>query len=527
MRLTALTALLFCAALGADVRTDTRPPEPARTEQRDAKVDTRPSEPSKTEPAKTDAKPEAKTDAKPEAKTEPSKPEPQKSEQEIRVNVARDATACLEITARVHTSAHPYSAPQVETRRVRGLRIGRAVLTDIDSVRGATATQMVSGSLRENLRLVYAGFDTGLALLFPEKDAPAAISIENTAPLLIDSDLSLYSCAGAEPEARRLRIVRIASGKLENNDNGTFETASVEQAVPAALSGSPVFSEGRFAGLLHRGKSTYILPASAVVRFLEDVQDGRYDGIPVPGFLYQPLTQADLRKYLNLPDTAAGVRITRAEPGSLLLAGDYLTSLAGQAVSSDGRIGSLAIEEFVQRRQAGSVEAVIVRGGRTLTIQLPLRPAPDARLRARSVDGQRRFFLAAGLVFQELDYDLLLDTKAGARPELKHRFASRLLDQLALESDQDLILTEVLADPANAGSDRYLYLPVESVNGSLVRNLRDLRSLFQSLSTRYIVIRFRNRAGAIVIERERIVETNKRIAERYALPESVFEEVLP
>jgi hypothetical protein len=168
-----------------------------------------------------------------------------------------------------------------------------------------------------------------------------------------------------------------------------------------------------------------------------------------------------------------------------------------------------------------------VRGGRTLTIQLPLRPAPDAKARARSIDGQRRYFLTAGLVFQELDLDLLLDTPAGRRPGLVHRFRARLLDQLALESDQDLILTEVLADPANAGADRFLYTPVESVNGSVVRNMRDLRSLFQSLSTKYVVIRFRNRAGAIVLERDRILESNKRIAERYSLPESVFEEVLP
>jgi hypothetical protein len=514
MRYLLLILSMTSAALLADVRTDAKT-EPAKTEP--AKTEPAKTEPTKTEPAKAEP-----------AKTEPAKTEPAKTEAVVTVSPGPgEATACLEITARVHTSAHPYSAPSVETRRVRGLKLGRAVLTDIDHVRGMTAGQIVAGDARENLRLVYAGYDTGLALLFPEKDAVAAVTIENTIRLSLDSDLSVYSCQGPAQESRRFRVSRIAPRRLDNNENGVFETAEVDGAVQVALSGSPVYAEGRFAGILHKGQSAYVLPASVVLRFLEDVKDGRYDGLPVPGFLYQPLTHPELRKYLGIPDSLSGVRITRAEPGSLLLAGDYLTSIAGAAVSSDGRINGMSIEDAVRGRQAGNVEATIVRGGRTLTIQLPLRPAPDAKARARSIDGQRRYFLTAGLVFQELDLDLLLDTPAGRRPGLVHRFRARLLDQLALESDQDLILTEVLADPANAGADRFLYTPVESVNGSVVRNMRDLRSLFQSLSTKYVVIRFRNRAGAIVLERDRILESNKRIAERYSLPESVFEEVLP
>jgi len=407
------------------------------------------------------------------------------------------------------------------------MRLGRAVLTDIDHVRGMTAGQIVTGDNRENLRLVYAGFDTDLALLYPERDVASALTIENTAKIALDSDLSVYSCPGAGQESRRLRVTRLSVRELENSENGRFEIAEVEQAVQAGMSGSPVYADGKFAGLLHRGQATYILPAAAVLRFLEDAKDGRYEGLPVPGFLYQTLNHPDLRRQLGLADGFSGVRITRSEPDSLLLAGDYLTSLFGQPVGSDGRIAGMSIEDAVRARQAGTVDAIIVRGGRSLTVQLLLRPAADAKARARSTDGSRRYFLAAGLVFQELDLDLLLDTNAGKRPELLHRFRSRLLDQLALESDRDLILTEVLADPANAGADRFVYTPVETVNGSLVRNMRDLRSLFQSLSTKYVVIRFRNRAGAVVLERERILESNKRIAERYSLPESVFEEVLP
>lgn len=505
------TTLAAFAGLHADAKTD---PKDA------AKTGPAKSEPAKTEPARTEP---AKNEP---AKTDQSKPE--RTEPVVTVALGPgEATACLEITARVHTSSHPYSSPSVQTRRVRGLRIGRAVLTDIDHVRGMTSGQILAGDTRENLRLVYAGFDTGLALLFPEKDQVSALSIENAGGLSLDSDLSVYSCPGPGQESRRFRVSRIAPRLPENSENVVFETAEVEGAVPAALSGSPVYANGKFAGILHRGQSVYVLPASVVLRFLEDVKDGRYDGIPVPGFLYQPLTHPELRKHLGIPDTLSGVRITRAEPGSLLLAGDYLTSIAGMTVSSDGRVNGVSIEDAVRGRQAGNVEALIVRGGRTLTIQLPLRPAPDARARARSVDGHRRYFLAAGLVFSELDLDLLLDTDAGKRPELVHRARSRLLDQLALESDRDLILSEVLADPVNAGADRFLFTPVETVNGSVVRNLRDLRSLFQSLSTKYVVIRFRNRAGAVVLERERILEANRRIADRYGLPESAFEEVLP
>lgn len=516
-----LSLCLFSGTILADTRIETGKTEPAKTE------------PAKTEPAKTE--PAKIEPAKPEpVKTEPAKPEPAKTEpaktEPATVTVTpgpAEATACLEITARVHTSAHPYSSPSVVTRRVRGMRLGRAVLTDIDHVRGMTAGQIVAGETRENLRLVYTGFDTGLALLFPERDVPAALTIENTAKIALDSDLSVYSCPGSAQESRRLRVTRLSVRQLENNENGMFETAEVEQAVQAAMSGSPVYADGKFAGLLHRGLATYIVPAAVVLRFLEDIKDGRYEGLPVPGFLYQTLNHPDLRRQLGLVQNFSGVRITRSEPDSLLLAGDYLTSIFGQPVGSDGRVGGLSIEDAVRARQAGTVDATIVRGGRTLTVQLALRPAADAKARARSTDGSRRYFLTAGLVFQELDLDLLRDTDAGKRPELLHRFRSRLLDQLALEGDRDIVLSEVLADPANAGADRFVYTPVESVNGSLVRNMRDLRSLFQSLSTKYVVIRFRNRAGAIVLERERILEANKRIADRYSLPESVFEEVLP
>jgi hypothetical protein len=118
-----------------------------------------------------------------------------------------------------------------------------------------TAGQIVAGDARENLRLVYAGYDTGLALLFPEKDAVAAVTIENTIRLSLDSDLSVYSCQGPAQESRRFRVSRIAPRRLDNNENGVFETAEVDGAVQVALSGSPVYAEGRFAGILHKGQS--------------------------------------------------------------------------------------------------------------------------------------------------------------------------------------------------------------------------------------------------------------------------------
>ncbi|MBL8022216.1 MAG: hypothetical protein JNM27_21250, partial [Leptospirales bacterium] len=393
---------------------------------------------------KTDTKAETKID-KPETKVEPA---------------AIPQAVCLHVTRRIPSSAQPHASPRVVTDWSVGLKLGPRIVTDVDNVRGAVSISYRSPDARSlsQARLPVYGWDTGLALI--QTDESATEPVLETEGAELDSEITVAGCGPTSVELTRLRVDAVYRGKLDNNDTAEFQLLrpSSPRSPSALRSGSPVFIGKKFAGLYHAGKSNYVLHAYYVMRFLEDAKDGKYDGMPRRSFDYQSLQHPDLRKFLNLPDTLHGVRITRTFGESLLLPGDFLKSLDGAPISDEGLIkvkGSLVtLDDFFGLRRAGPITAIVDRGGKDISLALSIG-SPEDYLRARSTGDRRVFFYGAGLIFQELDYEIIHDHRSGADSQLRYRYEARFEDRLNRETDLDVVLTNVFPDAVNAGADVY------------------------------------------------------------------------
>jgi len=468
-------------------------------------------------------------------KVDPAEPEKQPATQPVTQPAADTQPAnapqavCLVVTRRIPSAASPLSAPRVVTELSTALKLGTSIITDLDNVRGIVSAQFRSpdGTILSPAKLVATGWDTGLALL--QAEGPAATFTPDFATVEIDSDLTLTSCGKNSVELYRLRVDSLYDDTLENNEAGLFRLIGVSATttIGKAESGAPVFAIKRLAGLYHSGRRTYVIPTKYILRFIADASNGDYRGIPRRGFYFQQLVQKDLRRYLSLPESFQGVRITRVFGDSLLLPGDFLKEMDGKPIGNDGLVKAeptVTIDDFLAKHQAGKINVTVNRAGTDLVLGMVLSPLPDEGMLVRSSADRRTFFYGAGLVFQALDYDLMHDSRAATDPQLKYRYATRYEDRLNEEADRDIILTNVYADSVNLGAEDFLFAPVESINGTPVRNLDDLKKVWSSSTNEFFLLRFRNRPGALAVPRESIKTAETRIRIKYNLPDSALSE---
>ena len=153
-----------------------------------------------------------------------------------------------------------------------------------------------------------------------------------------------------------------------------------------------------------------------VRQFLDDVADGRLDGIPELGIAWQKLENAALRASLRLPGGETGVLLTRVEAspaGGVLCEGDVLLA-RGAAVADDGTVELREGETDGPRPghgpAAGGSRAGVryLRDGVVHARRSRLsRARGEGRLVPRLFDRNADYFIFGGLAFVSLTRNLL------------------------------------------------------------------------------------------------------------------------
>ena len=316
-----------------------------------------------------------------------------------------------------------------------------------------------------------------------------------------------------------------------------------ERAPGAMYSGGPAFYKDKLIGLFHysndstgkhkrknknnKGRS-YIIHGETINHLLLDIRDNRYDGFPNPGFYYSALENAEHRKILGLAPEDGGVLIRRlafqSSAGGYLSPGDVLLNVDDKNINSQGEIVDgrevLTLERYLARKQATVINLKVRRGGKTIGVNMPLRSYPGFRWKRRDVSGKQSYFLSAGLVFQELDYELMRETPAGENLVLRYRYNYFHEDLLSEQVDRDVVLTAVLDDPANAGAGEFVFMIVDYINDRRIRNLADFEKEWNSAQSELMVIYFRGRSVPLVLRREEMEAANRRIYSKYKIKES-------
>ena len=141
----------------------------------------------------------------------------------------------------------------------------------------------------------------------------------------------------------------------------------LDAAVNPGNSGGPVILQDRVVGvvmqrLLDTDNIGYMVPGPVVERFLRDLRDGDYDGIPALGLSWQSIENAALKKIYGLGSDESGVVVTAVAPGmpakKLIKKGDVILSIDKHDVAGDGTVEfrpheRTSMDYYVQQHQIG------------------------------------------------------------------------------------------------------------------------------------------------------------------------------
>ena len=164
----------------------------------------------------------------------------------------------------------------------------------------------------------------------------------------------------------------------------------IDAAINPGNSGGPVIGEDKMIGLAYATGANvqnmgYIIPNEEIEIFLRDVADGRYDGKPAMLDYIQTLENPVLRDYLKLDKSVEGAIVQRPfmnDPAYPLKEWDVVTRIGDSPIDNQAmvKLGSKLRVRFQYRVQQlgkdGKVPLTIIRGGKTMKVQLPMARSP-------------------------------------------------------------------------------------------------------------------------------------------------------
>jgi len=275
----------------------------------------------------------------------------------------------------------------------------------------------------------------------------------------------------------------------------------------------------------------FFIPVPIVRHFLENLQDGRYDGFPDAGLDTMPLVSPAYRRERGLPDGRGGVVIDRVAPGGtfdgVLRPGDVLLSIAGTKIANDGtiRVGDsrVTFEHALDMMQVGQTLSVGVwRDGKEQELAATARRIERYERSRNRYGVAPRYVVYAGLVFMRLEIELL-KTLGRGWPQAADR--DLVWDQLFREAEQPeeadrevIVLTRVLRHAVNSQMSLNPPVAVDKINGRTVRSLQDVVDAFATKGGRFHLIEFAGAAGIEALDREKADAAQAEILRQYAIP---------
>ncbi len=306
----------------------------------------------------------------------------------------------------------------------------------------------------------------------------------------------------------------------------------IDAVIDLGGSGGPVIKDDRIVGVaLHASggeNHSTMVPAPIIKRFLKDIEDGAYDGMPGIGILWQRMENPDLRSSVGMSKKQTGILTNKVLPGSpakdILQPGDVILAIDGTDIENDGTIkfrpdGRTSFSHLIQTKFIGDIVGLrILRDGETSDVEIQFtKPLREFRLVPNEqFDALPRYTIVGGLVFEPLTLNLLklwgADWYSDAPPNLVN-YARKEKTQ---DRSEVIVLVRVLADEVNIGYHDHVYKVITEVNGQRIGSLRDLVEAFESNTDVYHVI-VTEGGETIVLDRAKAEQNAPLILKKYGI----------
>ena len=415
----------------------------------------------------------------------------------------------VNVTAQSYNFYHPWEKGQPGTRRGLGVLLENGqVLITARMVADATFVELERPMSGEKTigQVAVVDYEANLALVKVAEDKPdflvglTPLSLD-TSPV-VEDELDVWQVKDnglAVGTSCPLIEVSVANYFLEGTPFLTYEVRGSLQY----HSGSfvlPVLHGEKLAGLLMSydpgEQVSRVLAAPIIKHFLDDIEDGDYAGFPTLGLAFSRATDEQLRHYLKLERDSGGVYTSMVVPNGTadqagIQVGDVLLEINGHPIDSRGNYehpeyGKLNLSHLVRGdSQVGQeIPIVILRDGqrKELLAKMTRKSAEDYLIDPYLFDQGPRFYVAGGLVFQELTkpYLRIFGDQWRQRAPMKLLWALEHPEEYEKEGRKKLVfISRVLRTPVTLGYESVSHVIVDKVNGKEIKSLKDLAEAFQ------------------------------------------------
>lgn len=423
---------------------------------------------------------------------------------------------------------------------------GNRILTNAHVISDHTFIQLrkVSDPQKYTARVLAIAYDCDLALLTVDdpKFFEGVASLElGDLPKIQDS----VTVIGYPEGGDKLSVTEGVVSRIEITpyvqSNRQLLTVQIDAAVNPGNSGGPVLQRGKLVGIAMQGMAEsqnigYMIPPPVIRHFLNDLEDGKYDGFPALGVEVNNTENHTLREFYKIHEQKGGVLISKVMPMSpsygVLQAGDVILDLDKIPIGVDGtfqfrdseRLGLAHIINEKQLQQ--EVKVTYVREGEVKTVTIALTPFVPMVLPPKFFS-KPQYYIYGGLVFTVVSIDLL---KAWG-PKWWEQAPLDVLYYLAgtgrlneKERKELIIMTQVLPDNINVGYHNYQNEIVAKVNGVEIKAFRDLVSILHNSKDKYTMIETENNLK-IILDTNGIDKVTQEILQRNNIPSQYSDDV--
>ena len=339
---------------------------------------------------------------------------------------------------------------------------------------------------------------------------------ENAKPLKIDGLPKLQSRVNVYGFPKGGETISITEGIVSRievdyyvHSSDRYLLAQVDAAINPGNSGGPAISDGKIIGIAMQSLENaenigYIVPAPVINHFLQDIEDGKFDGFPELDIYVQTIENKALRETLALSPKAGGLLVTAVAKNSdvseLIQPGDVLLEIDGHKIGRDGKVAlkdGLRVESshLEYAKQVGdSLTLRIQRKGKAKNIDIKLG-ARKIRVSHKQYDIKPSYFVFAGMLFQPLSQGYLQShhqTTYGLIPYLPNYtlegYKKSVPDLVNTGRTQTIVLSRVLPDAISQGYKNMEGSIIHSINGTPVKDLNHLTTLIANASDKYLKI---------------------------------------
>lgn len=326
----------------------------------------------------------------------------------------------------------------------------------------------------------------------------------------------------------------------EYNSPTLGQRLQVDTALNPGNSGGPVFVDNKVVGVVFSGIPAaenigYVIPTDEINMFLDDVEDGKYDGNPRMFVTMQTAENPALRERLGLERSDTGLIVTDAEEDSELKRWDVITAIGEHDIDNRGMVDvdggfRLHFGYYVAKLgKGGTVPLTVIRDGEEITIDYPVSHTKN--FLQQPLDGRYPSYLIHGpMVFMPSYAELASAASRAAGPlsAADNPIITRLGDEAKFEGEELVTLPSPFFPHRVTKGYELGVLPVlESVNGEKVKSLSHLAEILRDAEGQFIEFDFAGTTNeTLVFEREELEEATDEILDDAGIRSRASDDIL-